>query len=373
MDLTPAIIDLQMANLMPKAFVVILVLVIANFTRAEDFSVAALIGQTGASSTFGKAELDGYQLAVDDWNKQFGGIDGRAVRLIVDDTRTDQKSILSGFHKFAAQGHPVILGPTWLDGMQGVIPVAKSKDVLLVTPSAEFRAFSQENRGPITFYYHSPSEAEALVSAMAGRKMKRVVILFENEPFAELMKTLVIEKSYSSLEVVEQVAVNAGETNFKALIPRLKKLKPDAYLLLVWDESSLLSLLKDLKRLESTTPLVTIHDGEGWLTKPDFRSEISQLLHPRFVVENSAFKGRFHERFGYEVRLTGSNAYDAAWNTLKALSAGHRSGESIRKYLLSNELDTVTFGKIRLSPEGAVDSSRVEIIEFDSTHTESPR
>lgn len=341
-----------------------LIFLLSLSSRADEFKLPALIGQTGASSTFGKVELEGYTLAVEEWNAKHGGIDGKPVRLDVDDTRTNQNSILSGFHKFAAEGHKVILGPTWLDAMQGVIPVAKTKGVLLVTPSAEYRAFTSENSWPITLYYNSESEARALVDHLASTNLKKVSVLYEQEPFAELFSRLVAEEGKDKVEFVDTVSVSAGETNFKALLPRLMSNKPEAFIILVWDESSLLALLKDLKRFTNATPLLTIHDGEGWLTKPDFKAEISQLTYPRFRIFDADFKNRFVKRFGHEVTLTGSNAYDAAWSVLSALKEGNRDAAAIRKFVTSTTLQTVTFGPINLKNEGRVTVSSVEMVKF---------
>lgn len=36
--------------------------------QAEELRIPAMIGQTGASATFGKGELDAYTLAIEEWN-----------------------------------------------------------------------------------------------------------------------------------------------------------------------------------------------------------------------------------------------------------------------------------------------------------------
>jgi ABC-type branched-subunit amino acid transport system substrate-binding protein len=346
----------------------ILTLLLLPFSAfADDYIIPALIGQTGASSTFGKAELDGYTLAIEEWNALHGGIDGKPVSLKVEDTRSDSATILTGFHRLAALGYKVVLGPTWMDGPgQGVIPVAEKKSILLVSPSAEYEALKSGTNWPITFYYHSRAEAVALVDYLACQKINRLSIVVEQEPFAELFRKLVVEASAGKLEIVNEVEVRAGESDFKSILPRLGRNSPQAHLVLVWDESSLITLLKTLKSIASDLPLVTIHDGEGWLSKPDFAALISKMVYSRFVISDRAFFERFRRRFGYDVYLTGSNAYDAMWSVLRALQSGARDARAVREFIVTNKLETVTFGKIQLAREGYVTASEVEVVEHPS-------
>jgi ABC-type branched-subunit amino acid transport system substrate-binding protein len=335
---------------------------------ADEFKIPVLVGQTGASSTFGKVELDGYTLAVEAFNQKYGGIDGRQIALTVDDTRTDQATVVSSLQRLFSLGHKVVLGPTWLDGVaKGAIPVAKMKKALLVSPSAEFEAFPTSEDGPITFYYHSRSEVSALLKGAAKRGLTRVSLIYEQEPFAELIKKLLVEMNHGSVSFVNEVGVQAGESDFKSILPRITKNSPQAYLVLVWDERSLLTLLQTLSLKGDKTPILTIHDGEGWLTKSEFAQHLPHLIYSRFVLKDKEFSRRFKERFGYEVHLTGSNAYDAMWSVLLALKDGARDAASIRSYLTQHELQTTTFGPAKLTSAGHFTSSEVEVIEHRSS------
>lgn len=124
-----------------------------NTVTAQDLDlvVPVLVGQTGASASFGPNETDAYTMAAEEWNAR-GGVDGKRVVLSLEDTTTSAKQILSAFHLHASRGVKVILGPTWLDGFPAVIPVARKTGVLLVTPSAAIEAFSASDRTwPVTF------------------------------------------------------------------------------------------------------------------------------------------------------------------------------------------------------------------------------
>jgi hypothetical protein len=112
-------------------------------------------------------------------------------------------------------------------------------------------------------------------------------------------------------------------------------------------------------------PLVTVHDGAGWIEDPTFKPFISRLMYTRFVIADDSFQNRFKARFGYGPILTASNAYDALNSVLSAFAAGANSGATYREYLMNNQLDSVTFGSFRFNRDGSV-PSKVDIVDFVS-------
>ncbi len=316
---------------------------------AADLVIPVMVGQTGGSAQFGKGELDAYTLASEEWNAK-GGVNGRRVVLTVEDTQTNQQQIVTAFHRFAADNPAVILGPTWLDGFQAIIPLAEKKNILLVTPSAAHEVLTGENHSwPVTFYHNSTAEVTALLEILHTKGFKNVACIYEREPFAELLLKLMPPLS-------QEIGVNSGETGFQSIITQLKKSKPEVLLIFVWDERSLLTLLQQLRSQFADVPLATIHDGEGWLNNPSFKRVLPQLIYTKFEMADASFSSRFKNRFGYLPILTASNAYDAINSVLTAVSSGATDAKSIQQYLLTKTFNTVTFGEFRFNSDGSVPS-----------------
>lgn len=346
-------------NYLLKAFLLLSFYI--QTAASEDLKIPVMVGQTGASATFGKGELDAYTLAVEEWNAR-GGVNGRRVALEVEDTQTNQRQIVTAFHSIVARTKPsVILGPTWLDGFPAIISIARQKEVLLVTPSAANEAFSEGDRDwPVTFYHNSTIETQSLVDGLKERGHKRIALIYEQEPFAEMIRTLV---SKSISELVADIGVQAGDADFHAILTRLKTKTPDALIIFVWDEKALLSLLQQLRQHLPQLQLATVHDGQGWLANPAFQAALPRLVFSKFVVADSTFQERFKRRFGYEPMLTASNAYDALSAVLSARAAGKETAKDIRQYLMTQSLDTVTFGKFQFAANGNV-PSKVVVVDF---------
>jgi ABC-type branched-subunit amino acid transport system substrate-binding protein len=326
---------------------------------AEDLEIPLLVGQTGSASSFGRNESDAYTLAIEEWNAR-GGVKGLRVVGRFEDTKTTARDTLSAFQHWATRKGPVMLGPTWLDGFQGVIPVARRSGILLVTPSAAVESLSKENSNwPVSFYHNSTIETEALLNDVEKRGFSRVALIYEQEPFAEMIRALAVKKQSNFLA---DTGVQAGEADFTSLLVGLKAKKPEVFLVLVWDERSLSTLLRQIKMFHPTAAIATIHDGQGWLLNPTMKPHLPRLIHSRLVLADQSFGDRFKKRFGYEPILTASNAYDALNATLEAINSGASSGAEIREYLLSHELRSVTFGTFRFNKDGTV-PSRVEVVE----------
>ena len=290
-------------------------------------------------------------------------MNGKRVALQFEDTQTSAKQIISAFQLHAAKGVSVILGPTWLDGFPAVIPIAQKSGVLLVTPSAAIEAFSQSDRSwPVTFYHNSTTEIKVLLEGLRQRNFTRLALVYEEEPFAEMIRKLLIA---NGINLVADIGVQPEESDFKSSLFRLRDKKIDAIIIFVWNERSLLALLQQIRTSLPEVPLATVHDGAGWIENPVFRPVIPRLIHTRFIVADSSFEKRFRERFGYEPILTASSAYDALNAVLGALAAGENSGVGIRKHMMNNDLETVTFGRFRFGADGSV-PSRVDIVEYSA-------
>ena len=321
-----------------------------------------MVGQTGASQTFGKNELDAYTLAIEEWNAK-GGIDGKKIKLKIEDTETNQVKIISAFQRFAFEKPAFILGPTWLDGFQGVIPIAEQKNILLITPSAAREAFSKQHaKWPITFYHNSTIETKVLVDGIRAKGFKNIGVIYEQEPFAEMARRLTLENLKDPLV---DIGVQTGDTDFNSIIVRLKEKKPDLLLTYIWDERSLSSLFKQLKALLPSLKIATLHDGEGWIENTTYKNDLSGLIYAQFVPADATFAERFNKRFSYKPVLTASNAYDAINGVLKAIQAGNKTAEGIRNYLTTTEFETVTWGKFKFDANGNV-PSKVEVVEKKS-------
>ncbi|MBX7138769.1 MAG: ABC transporter substrate-binding protein [Oligoflexia bacterium] len=340
----------------------------------EDISVGCMFGLTGDSAAFGKGELDAVTLATEEWNAK-GGINGKKITLEVEDTATTQAKIVSAYKKLTeVSGHKFIMGPTWLETYQAIIPLAEKKHVLLITPSAEGHAIKHADpKSPwaLSTYYSSEEEISRLLGALKQQGAKKIVGLYTEEPFFLLVRQMVEEQAKRlGLEVVYSDNQAFGFTGFRNLLPKIKQLQPDAILAMQSAEGSVLDLLQARAEQMPNVTIVGIHDFAGFVNKAEFKRYLDKIIFSKFVLADPSFAIRFKQRFGYEPILTHSNAYDTANMVFTALANGKDDGASMREFLLNSELKTVTFGAVRFTPSGMINTSKVQIQKI-SAGTES--
>lgn len=239
--------------------------------------------------------------------------------------------------------------------------MAKQQNILLVTSSAAREAFSEENKDwPVSFYHNSTLEIKKLISGLKEWGHKKIALIYEQEPFAEMIRKLVLENTNT---LTADIGVRVGEADFNTILSKLKTKNPDVLIVFVWDEQAQLALLQQLRIHLPDLQLATVHDGEGWLSNPITKEVLPRLIYSKFIIADKTFSERFKRRFGYEPRLTASNAYDAINSVMAAMNDGNNTAKEIRGYLITKELSTTTFGNFKFAADGSV-PSKVTVVDF---------
>jgi len=326
----------------------------------EEIKIPVIVGQTGVSQLFGNEELNAYKMAAEEWNAK-GGINGKKIKLIVEDSATNSKTILSAFNKLALDKPMAILGPTWLDGFQHIIKPASRNNILFVTPSSSIESFKNFNH--FTFYYNTTNEIKFLMNYLNKNKLdSNITIVYEIGKFSEMLVDLV-KNNKNNKTSLDIHSFQSSDIDFKSSIFKIKKKNPDVILLFLWNDRGLLTFLKDLNLYLPNKKIATIHDGEGWLKNKTIQNEISNLIYTKYIINNKEFIDKYNKKYNKKPLLTASNAYDAANALFEGLSKSNNSNE-LRKYIAETEFNTVTFGKVKLGKEGFINSNDIEIIEY---------
>jgi branched-chain amino acid transport system substrate-binding protein len=340
----------------------------AQVMDGAELRIAGIFGLTGVSNPFGKGELDAVTLAVEEWNAK-GGIAGKKLVLQAEDHHTEQMKVVSAFKKLVdVDGHTALLGPTWLDTFQSIIPLAERKQILLLTPSAAVESFERAAKTQpfaLSTYFRTRNEIKVLLDHLASQGKKKVVAAYDQDPYFQLLKRLINETAPEcGVEIVQSDDFQMGETDFRTYLARLRKSQPQAILFMQQREETVLSFFRQRRELFPESYVAGIHDLEGFLQNDQMKALAGDIDFTYFKIADPGFSKRFETRFGYAPILTASNAYDAANMLFEALNKGAKNGVEIRDYLLSNEFQTVTFGATKFAPDGSMTESEMGVKRF---------
>jgi branched-chain amino acid transport system substrate-binding protein len=338
---------------------------IAVADDSSTYDVHAAYALTGFASTFGAAELNGTTLAIDDFNRT-SDIDGKKVKLIVDDTQSANVHTLSAVRKLMSVNKAkIILGPTWLDSFQSALPIADREKILLFTPSAAVAVIKKsDSQYPLIFstWFNLELEIELLLKHVKTEQKKRIILAFDQDPFFQTVRAI-IQKRASSLdvEIVSDESFDLNAADFRSLLVKTKKLNIDGAILGFGDEKNLLTFLKQRKEINPSLPLFGTEYLDGYVSQDQWIHLFDNVDFISAQVHDKDFAVEYEKRFKTPPVLSASTAYDATTIVLQALKANKRTPADVRDYLLSNEFNTTTFGKVRFNSFGGVQSSDFEI------------
>ena len=130
--------------------------------------IGYLGGLTGRSADLGVAGRDGALLAVEEFNAS-GGVDGRRVRLAVEDDRLDQDAARDAFESLLRQGALCVIGPMTSSISVAVAPLALQSDTALISPTTSTDDLTGKRDHFFRLYPDNSGAATELARAVRNR------------------------------------------------------------------------------------------------------------------------------------------------------------------------------------------------------------
>lgn len=340
-------------------------LLIVGTTSAADtqptFDLHAAYALTGVASTFGSVEANGTRLAVETFNEK-GTVDGKKVRLIVEDTQSTNVQTLNAVRKLISfNGARIILGPTWLDSYQSALPVADREKIFLFTPSGApivFKKSAEQYLLAFSTWFNLETEVEGLLKQVQRDNRKRILLAFDQDPFFQTIRAIIQRRAPAmGLEIVSDNSFDLSGADFKSMLVASSGAEADCAVVGFGSESNLITFLKQRKEIRPSLALYGTDYLDGYVSQRQWAPLFENVAYTCPRLRDTTFAERYRARYKAEPVLSASTAYDATMILLQALSANKQTPEAIRDYLLVNEFTTVTFGPVRFNAWGGIQSS----------------
>ena len=331
----------------------------------EPIRMGGAFALSGVAAPFGSAELNAVTLALEEIN-QAGGVGGRPLQLITEDTQSSNVHTVNAVTKLLAiDGVKIIVGPTWADSFAGALPIAQKRGALLVTPSAVPMVMKKSAADfPLVFstYFDQNKEVIFLLQRAKVDGARSVALVFDQDPFFEAVhQSSRSEAAVLGIQVKHDLSVQTGSVDFRSELAKIKKSGVDAIIFGFADQASLLAFLKQRASLLPGTHLYGFHDLEGYVDQEEFRGMFPNTDYSVPTAPNSEFSVRYERKFGSPPLLTASNAYDAVLILAQAMRAGNFEPQAIANYWRSNTLQTESFGPTKFDQLGGISSGHFEI------------
>lgn len=313
-------------------------LLVATFSHAGELVVGSLQDLSGPISALGVHFRNGTQMRFDEENAK-GGVHGRQLRLIVEDTAYDPKKAVLAAQKLIRRdrvfavihnlGSPVVMS---------TMPLFLDAGVLHLFPAAPLREV-YEPLHPLKFAM-SPSYTVSVPPAarylIQGNGYRRIGILFQDDDMGhEVLRGMDALLGELKLEWCEKVSYKRGATDFSSQVARLKAADCD-FVVLATVVRETIGAWKEARRIGWTVPMLVTASGYTAQVHQLGGREMDGLYgvvltpHPYPEQANKMLAdwiGRYQTRFGSEPNTWSVMAYAGADLFIRGLQqAGPEAG-----------------------------------------------
>lgn len=329
----------------------------------DTINVAGIFELTGNAAQYGQAGLKGAKLAIKQQNENGGVLGGKKINIIEADNKSEPTESTTQATKLIGQDVVAVLGPMTTKTILAIIPIVSDNEVPLITPSGTGEALTINEDGSLNEWVFRACFMDLFQGevgaqfALKDLKAKNVALLIDNSgDYAKgLGEAFTKVFTAGGGKIVGTENYVAGDTDFKAVLNRIKGMNPDAiYVPGYYNEVG--AIIKQAREAGITVP---IFGGDGFngneTTKIAGAQNMTEVYYSDHVATDDPGLQEFIKQYEaeYGEKPTGFAAlgYDTAKMLIAAIeNAGSADGKAIRDALENlKDLQGVT-GTITVDP-----------------------
>ncbi len=224
--------------------------------------IGASLSLTGTYAKPGLYGREGYALCQKHLNEG-AGVLGQPIEFVTYDDRSDPQTGVRLYEKLITEDRvEVVLGPYSSAITESVANVAEKYRKLLLAPLGAAGSIWEKGRRYVIMMV-SPAEVylEGLLDMAARNGLKSVALIYEDTLFPKTsMKGAVASARKRGLEIVFQEAYPKAQTDFAALLTKIKAIRPDV-LAAATHFDDVVAITRQMKELDVNIEDVRHHGG----------------------------------------------------------------------------------------------------------------
>lgn len=308
---------------------------------------------TGSYANYGTSVRNGAKIAVDEINAA-GGIDGKQIELLFEDSQADPESAVSAYGKLMDDGMDVSLGGVFSGETASITAAAVADDVLLLTPSGSAdKAIEGNDKAFRVCFYDSYQGAAAANYIKDNEMATEVGVLYESDYdySVGLYEAFVAECEKLDLSIVEtQTFTTTTATDFSTQIDALVASGVKLVFMPIYAEEASTFLTQAKGKFASDVYFFGADGLDGILGKVEQDPSIADnvLMLTPFAADSEeanvkAFVEAYKKAYNATPDQFAADGYDAVYIIKAAIeAAGSTSGEELAKTMTTLEYAGVT-------------------------------
>ena len=302
---------------------------------ADEIRIGIHLDLSGPINFWGVPMRNGHMMRVEEQNEK-GGVNGRKIRLIIEDNAYDPKKGVLATQKLIQQdkvfamagvlGTPIVMASlqTVLDaGVPHVFPGSNARGM-----------FEPYNK--LKFSMAAPYDGQVkagLKWVAAAKGSKRLGIIYQDDDFGKELRDAWVEQAKAmKIEVAAEASYKRGDTNFSSQVARMKQANVDLIGIgtVVRETVGVASEAKKLGwQVDMLASAAACNAAVPNLGKENVEGVyiVCQYLPFDYAAESTAVKGwmdRYKKRFNADGDVSAAISYDIMDMTIQGLQAAGR-------------------------------------------------
>lgn len=357
--------------LMPKILVTLVLGFLCSqiFTLAapavEPYKIGAIFAVTGPASWLGEPERNTVRM-IEAWVNYSGGINGRPLEVIVEDTVGDATKAVNAIKKLIIQDQVLaIIGPSRSGTSMAVIPIAEKYKIPLISCAAAAAIVEPVKKWVFKTPQKDSDATVRIYEYMQEHGISKVAIITGTTGFGDQGRKQLLKLAPKyGITIVADTTYAPTDTDMTAQLTRIKGTEAQA--VVNWSIVPAQAIVvKNMRQLGMTIPLFQSH-GFGNIKYVQVAGEAAEGIifpagrllavdtlpadHPqKFLL--TKYKEAYEAEFEENVSTFGGHAWDSLQLVISALWDGASDPAAIRDYIEQVENFVGTGGIFNYSPE----------------------
>ncbi|MFA5001150.1 MAG: ABC transporter substrate-binding protein [Candidatus Paceibacterota bacterium] len=309
-------------------------------TETGPIKIGVIIPMTGIAAEYGANVYKSINLAVEDINKA-GGILGRSLEVIYEDTKCDPKEGATAVQKLINVDKIDLLMASECSGpTAAAAPIVQQNKKVFLVALASVPGLTQVGDYIYRIMPSDSSQGKDLANAVLGYNNKEIAVLYVNNAYGVGIEK-VFEKNIvlGGAQVVSRESFDENGADFKTQLSKIKLAKPDAVLFVAYN--NLYSLI--FKQAEELGLKANLFGSES-LKDDKIVKELGKFANGTIVTyfvpadtpERESFIQKMKNKYGEDPGIYVDFAYDGVYVIKQAIEkAGSANPDAVKKALKS--------------------------------------
>lgn len=345
--------------------VVVSVLITNLSTKREPdvFKITAILPLSGNFANIGEPKKEAILLAADDINQR-GGINGRKIAIVLEDSKGDPKEGVTILQKNIDVDRMKIFYVDLTPIALAAVPIVDKSRVIAFVGSAH-PTITDQSKWVFRFFPSGQQEAEMLNDYLVSEGINRIFILYIGDTYGEELRTILTKKfKEAGREVIGSESYTISQKEFRSILAKIKTTNFERIILIGYGVNfpAILDQFNELK-----IPTNKVIGDIGFIGTPQIAQLSPTLTNnivfvaPSFVHKSThldenptvqKFVTDYKTKYGKNPNFVAAYAFDAIQVLASALKQSGSDPDNLRKALLSTKDFSGVTGKITMRENG---------------------